>query len=792
MSSKIFSFGLGDLGGILTNSGATTKPVTHPLGGVVVQPRKSVVSDLSEKEDAVELGDFEVIKTPISKIVSSKESGPASFSTIFNDFDFEAVPTYNFWTKDEDTNENQDRGKRSLVDVPRYIKLKWKGAPLTTNPPKIMKKAPTTKRARTSSATIKKTSSVASTRGMSFNREDTKNFSINRKAVANGFISPGTLSAIVQLPLNNLSKAGNIIKSTPTIDEQLFLVSPSTEGISIHDIQANANLKFNGDLSITAQTENIKSDYVKSIKGDLFDGKFAINNTLSQNKSSNKSLSKNRTITIEGVASNSPTINMQINVAAQSSVGTRSNGTINPDLLNDIIGDTVKEMPQKENNTKEVEVFFNDPAITGLVDEQKIGLINRLEHAENVIGLAPYMQNVCMISELDAHIKKKKSIPSFPAIEEESGLEYVGYVIEKYKQDMNGAFIVTDEIEIPDRDCTEFIDTRVVYGGIYRYRIKSLLRWTRKANVSINGVEEDNVFNKDFTSSKSLATHKSSYFESEWSRNWSYAAVTDVVLPDPPDEFSIKPESHRKRIVITWKVPYNPQKDLYYYVLYRKVVDENKNDLSDWEKLDIFFGENNVIYFDNDIEFFDKSGLTYVYATQTVTRHDEYSKLSNQVGARVNSRSLEFGEHPVIHISCEGVDLNSIGAFSRIPAIKRREDVISQDKVMLTIRQGITRNPFMNNNYCLRVESLDTGEKKDYSIDVVYDNVKSESLEVTQQKLESEIRSASNNDSKIRDFIDAAASLGQSKVSDYKRYVVRKNKNIKLKGIIGTELSKLK
>jgi len=64
----------------------------------------------------------------------------------------------------------------------------------------------------------------------------------------NGHVTPGTLSAVIEIPK---STAGHkVVKPTPKIDEQLFLSSDSTDGMSIHDLQSNINNKTNGIVKL--------------------------------------------------------------------------------------------------------------------------------------------------------------------------------------------------------------------------------------------------------------------------------------------------------------------------------------------------------------------------------------------------------------------------------------------------------------------------------------------------------------------------------------------------------------
>lgn len=69
----------------------------------------------------------------------------------------------------------------------------------------------------------------------------------------------------------------------------------------------------------------------------------------------------------------------------------------------------------------------------------------------------------------------------FNSIKEMVGIEYVGYIVEKERLDrVSEQWIRIDEYRIIGQSASSFIDTRVAYGEIYRYRIKNIIRVTKK------------------------------------------------------------------------------------------------------------------------------------------------------------------------------------------------------------------------------------------------------------------------------------------------------------------------
>jgi len=686
--------GLGNMGQFINEMTNEPGSIDRPVGGEAKTGEgRTVISDL---------GDFSVQNEIPSRVIETKTSTTAPYCSLYNSFRFEAIPVYNFFVEDEELNDDEPRGDRKLRDIPRYIHLKWRRAPNTDKPPIAKRYPPATKQIRNSSFGLGPAVRSSTRQGINFDTDNVRAFSTIRKSVSNGYIAPGTINAVVEMPLPN---AGVRIKrATPKVDEQSFLEAQDTDGIPIHDLQSNINMRLNGTLGASIVSKSTTSKKTKSSKGSLFDGKFAVSRQLGLT-------------TVKSTAASSPAISMKIKTANGNSPGAMSRRNDSEDVVDALIVQTA-DTRKYDDDSDFTEVSFVNPAITGLVSEKKIDLISSPDHAENAIGIAQFMPNLAVLADVKDDMRNEAQPPSFPAVQEDSGTEYVGYVIEKYKQVDDGVFDLIDEIEIPDVNATEFVDTEVLYGGVYRYRMRTILRWTRKGNINHGGYEHGNFVNEDFTSTKSLASHKSSYYQSEWNRKWQYSAVIDTVNPPPPDEFRTRTESHRKRVVVSWKLPDNSQKDIHYYRLFRKTQDDSGRDTSDWELLDIRFGASNVLYFDNDVDY----GTRYVYAAQTVSKHSEFSLLSAQLAVKLNEQFRFEGEHPIRQVSEKGVRLDAAGVFETKPPRRVRPLIVAQDKFMLTSRVGVDKQPLIDRDYHVRFESLDTGQKKEIIVSMKYDN----------------------------------------------------------------------
>ncbi len=685
-------------------------PGTQTPGGVVVNV--DLLEQVGEMGPAMQpgsqIGDFQV-QDPDSRAPRlSQRSVKGPFMFLFNDFQLQVIPHYNFYISDEETNEDNERGDLRLRDVPRYMRLMWKPAPRTDRPPLSKQVERPNKSTKSSTQVVKKKNNATTVKGVRFDREAASRFSSATKSTANGHVTPGVVFATVDLP-----KLPDPLPTAGHMDEIEFLKSSATEGLSYHELRS-ATAGRGGLLAAASLFNKPLEDTTRS----LF---HAVEGTLSLHVDPNE-------IDIRLVAASSPLVGMTVKTANKSSQSAGTTSTNSQDELQSVLRDVSVQPVIGQRKNKSIEVAFVDPGIDGVVNEDKVLQATAPEHVENIVFVSQFAGNMKLLGNELQTLLPSRQIPSFPAVVEDSGTEYVGYVIEKYKMEGNGAFRLVQTIEIPDAATTEYIDTKVAYGAVYRYRMRSLLRWTRRSNIDHLGeVDERLVF-----TSQLLSSFRSTYFASEWSRYWEYASVLDTLPPPPPDEFFVRPESHRNRVVVTWKLPDDSQRDIAYFRLFRKLQDATGEDDTGWELIWIAPDPRNAIFFDSDVVPVQKNGgQRYVYAGQTVSVHNEFSKLSRQLSAGLTTDHKRSGELPIRQVSCEGVDLAHRGSISRRPIRRRYEDVVATRSVTVAARQGLHREAFDNKTVVLRLTSLDTGASVDMPISMEYRTVDTRIIEKT-------------------------------------------------------------
>lgn len=675
--------------------------------------------------------------------VFSQQSAPAVFETLFNDFGVVATPFYNFWVDDELTNDKSSRGGRALSDVPRYIKLWWAVSPAA----QLSAMAPISGALPGNQPSVRNRSS----RSVKFNGGSDHPFSFPFKGImfspdhlqpsgfstvagrlANSYLAPGVIETVVETPLHNanadLYNAHVSPAAIQNLDEDTYLTHPEMQGVALSEIMSNVTQASNGVL----RAAKVHSAARSVRPGTLFSGKFSIGGGLSNGSP----------MSISGIHASSPVLSFA------SSTAFKAEG-LQPDQLADLasgISSQPASLPLVSSTFAKVK--FMDPTIGGAIDQGRIDMLTRPEHAESAAMLAQFLPNLESFSA--SGIKNKKQayeIPSFPSPPGLPSIEYVGYLVEKYEMAATGVFQKIDEMQVSSGEYDTYIDTKIVYGQTYRYRVRAVARWTRPRNVGVMGIDpltDDQLGSQ----TKNIAPFVSSYFAGEWS-GWSYASVIDTTLPAPPDELVVIPQSSKQRILVSVKLPYNPQRDINEMRILRKTVDASGAEIMGWKEViesdandpTVMFDPQNVLFIDTSAEWFQDSGLRYVYTAQSFTRHGEQSPYSDQVAARLNKEYATQGEFPTELISTKGVRKFNFGAFGTCPIRKTFSEIVAVPtesphgataNISLSGRVGQGKSALTSKDYTVSVMSLDTGERTTFDVPLRYLSIPASDTEITE------------------------------------------------------------
>lgn len=139
--------------------------------------------------------------------------------------------------------------------------------------------------------------------------------------------------------------------------------------------------------------------------------------------------------------------------------------------IQDNIMPVAPEELNSKNQLQTINVVFSNQGFADIFNSAPLNVLSN-DDKNSIYTIASALSDV----------KIERDDPKgFESLKEFRGLEYVGYIIQKERLDRKtGAWIRVEELRIIGAQSNAFIDTRVIYGELYRYRIKNILRVTKK------------------------------------------------------------------------------------------------------------------------------------------------------------------------------------------------------------------------------------------------------------------------------------------------------------------------
>lgn len=284
--------------------------------------------------------------------------------------------------------------------------------------------------------------------------------------------------------------------------------------------------------------------------------------------------------------------------------------------------------------------------------------------------------------------------------------DYVGYVIEKSRYTEDGSYETIDLIAIEGKDGTEFIDWKIAYGEVYRYRIRSIFRFYNVNDLLMFFDSDDSLTRNQTTTyvDRSLIPiRKVFYFDSSFS-DPEECETTEIVRPNAPVNVRLFASSYDRKIFITWSQK-NQNRDIVGFNVYKRAKNDENIIFSrvNSQPLDI----RNNFYFDYDIEV----DVDYLYTIESIDFHGNFSPLSAQYFIRTTSTS------PDVRI-CEAkqkfydIEGRELGEF---------KVTLGANAIIFKRNFAININPLFKNadiddTFVLRATSLDTGQKKEIKL----------------------------------------------------------------------------
>lgn len=529
------------------------------------------------------------VVTPVDQkpsSVSSNKSSNAYHSSLFRAFNLQAKSTYNFYIDGEENEPTKDT-PGSLSSLPRYVTLSWRTAPSVESKVK----------------TQKGTRKFITPEILTFPKAATIDVAIT--AVANGYISPGSVSTLlVDPPVQNLMN--------PTkIDEDAFLLADRTAG------------------------------------------KMAV-----------------------------------------SEVGSKSS--------------EFSVIPLRAGSTAlSTIVNFVDPSIAGAFDANRLSIATDPLHLTMVGSLAKVIGSLEVISEFNQDVPMRNPPPDFTGNSDAPTVMYIGYLIERYDMRPDGSLELGRTITISDITQDEFIDQQVSYGGVYTYRMRSIVQWTRNSDLDFAGFS---TIDKVTAFSSRTLPPMASFYAGDWC-DWSKTQVLDTVPPEPPDEITVRPVSWKGEVRVSWKVGNNPQLDLTSFKLVRAMCMAGR--ISEWKEVATFAVANGS-YVDKDVRPYEEGQVSYVYSLYSTSYHGVDSPLGDQIEAKLsNPGSSE--EFPVVQWGVTGPDRTEHPSAKEKPV---STEIKVNKRLTFYCRSVTSGHPLRKSFYLIEVRSMSTGERSLVTLDV--------------------------------------------------------------------------
>lgn len=224
----------------------------------------------------------------------------------------------------------------------------------------------------------------------------------------------------------------------------------------------------------------------------------------------------------------------------------------------------------------------------------------------------------------------------------------VGYIIEKYGEQLDGTTLRYDDIVIENPDETSYTDTVVRYGGVYKYKIRSVYRkYFETLVVTSGGTAKKSLTSVLFASSGQMTT----------------VQCVESTPPAPPNNLSFL--QTQKGLYVSWNFPINKQKDIKRFQVFRRTSIENPFQLLveiDFDKTILPYATGERIpaslvqpekgpvknYLDSDFNDIDSD---YIYAVCAIDAHGFSSAYSEQFRVRFDKIT---GKLLITRISTEG------------------------------------------------------------------------------------------------------------------------------------------
>ena len=222
---------------------------------------------------------------------------------------------------------------------------------------------------------------------------------------------------------------------------------------------------------------------------------------------------------------------------------------------------------------------------------------------------------------------------------------HVGYIVEKYGEQVDGSLKTYDKIIFEDPSSKELIDKNVRYGAVYKYRIRSIYRFQTESVIS--------------TGTFSYSTVTASYLVASTGAQ-AVVNCIEVIPPSPPTDINFI--QTQDGLHISWNFPINTQQDIKRFQLFKRkninepfslvrefYFDDSLSPVSSPERIPASLVTRSSYpiksYIDSNFNSFDD---TYIYALCSIDARALSSGYSSQYQVNFNKIT---GKLQIVRIS---------------------------------------------------------------------------------------------------------------------------------------------
>jgi len=292
-------------------------------------------------------------------------------------------------------------------------------------------------------------------------------------------------------------------------------------------------------------------------------------------------------------------------------------------LSNLFIGDIANRILENENS------IFADEFAAAIDRSNYIQSVTRESVTTHRVPSTAYDQTVPFYDYQDIELKSGLEDLSLATI-----VTHVGYIIEKFGQNVDGSVTVYDNIYVDDPKVTAISDPNVRYGGLYSYTVRAVY------DVSI-------VVASETAAGKPVGITRAKMLIATTGKNVD-RFCEESVPPQPPEDvfFNFMPSAD---LFVGWKFPFNKQRDIKKFQVFRRktikeaftlvqeinfddsVIKSPSNENIPAERI-FYTPVPTCFYIDQDFDVNSK----YIYAIVSVDAHGYTSNYSTQFEVSVN------------------------------------------------------------------------------------------------------------------------------------------------------------